>query len=146
MTERYRVVLVDDHARLRALYRIALSMDATFEVVGEAGDGEEGARVARERSPDLVVLDLSMPGRDGLEALQDIKRDVPAARIVVLSGFMRERVEPLVTQLGANGYLEKGLPLAEISGALLRFAREAPRAPAEHVDHDDLRRRVAELI
>lgn len=142
----YQVMLVDDHERLRELYKIALDGEPRLQVVAEAGDGEEGARVARERRPDLVVLDLSMPGRDGLQALQDIRRDVPEARIVVMSGFVRDRVEPLVLEMGANAYIEKGVPMEEIPRLLLRFAEEAPRAATRRLAQDDLQRRAKELI
>ena len=76
-----RVVLVDDTADLRQLLRIALGR-VGFDVVGEAGDGAAGIEVAREQEPDLVVLDLSMPVMDGLEALPHIRAACPRAAIV----------------------------------------------------------------
>ena len=81
-----RVVLVDDTEDLRQLMRIALKR-AGYDVVGEAGDGAAGIEVARSASPDLVVLDLSMPVMDGLEALPQIRADLPDATIVVMSGL-----------------------------------------------------------
>ena len=80
-----RVVLVDDTADLRQLMRIALRR-AGWDVVGEAGDGVQGIEVARAQTPDLVVLDLSMPVMDGLEALPQIRASCPDSTIVVMSG------------------------------------------------------------
>lgn len=146
MNEVYSVLLIDDHERLRELYKIALRDETRLHVSAEAADGLEGARVARETRPDLVVLDLSMPTRDGLQALQDIRRDVPQARIVVLSGFVRDRVEPLVLELGANAYVEKGIPMDEIPPMLLRVAEEGPRAATRRYAPHALEERVRALV
>lgn len=146
MSEAFSVLLIDDHTRLRDLYRIALASEPLLEIRGEAKDGEEGARLAEDLQPDLVVLDLSMPTRDGLQALQDIKHGAPKARIVVLSGFMRERVEPLVLEMGANAYVEKGVAIEELSAAFLRVAQEAPKGPARRYAQDDLAARARELV
>lgn len=146
MSDLYSVLLIDDHQRLRELYKIALQDERRLHVSAEAADGLEGARLAREMKPDLVVLDLSMPTRDGLQALQDIKRDVPDARIVVLSGFLRDRVEPLVLELGANAYVEKGLPIEEIPVMLLRVAREEPRLATREYSPSALETRVRDLV
>lgn len=104
----YRVVLVDDAENFRMLVRIILSRDGRFQVVGEAGDGERGVEVARETQPDLVLLDLTMPVMDGLEALPLLRKAAPSSRILVLSGLERARMEPEVRALGAAGYVEKG--------------------------------------
>ena len=81
-----RVVIVDDTYDLRELLRLALTRGG-MEVVGEAGDGLAGIEAVRLEKPDVVLLDLSMPVMDGLEALPSIRRLVPAAKIIVLSGF-----------------------------------------------------------
>ena len=97
-----RVVLVDDTADLRQLLRIALGR-VGFDVVGEAGDGAAGIEVAREQEPDLVVLDLSMPVMDGLEALPHIRAACPRAAIVVLSGFGANQMTERALARGADG-------------------------------------------
>ena len=108
-----RVVLVDDTEDLRQLMRLTL-LRAGWEVVGEAGDGAAGIEVVREQSPDLVLLDLSMPVMDGLEALPHIRAACPRATIVVMSGFgASQMTEPALAQ-GADGYVEKGTPLREV--------------------------------
>jgi DNA-binding NarL/FixJ family response regulator len=104
-----RVVLVDDVAGLRALVRMALEVDGRFTVVGEAGNGADGIEVSRDLKPDLVLLDLSMPVMDGLEALPQILEASPDSRVVVLTGFESRRVSPMALKRGAVACLEKGI-------------------------------------
>lgn len=134
-----RVVLVDDTEDLRQLMRIALRR-AGYEVVGEAGDGAAGIEVARAERPDLVVLDLSMPVMDGLEALPHIREALPDAAIVVMSGFSAHQMTDKALARGADGYLQKGAPLATVveylGEALTRRGTTAvappePAAPTE---------------
>jgi DNA-binding NarL/FixJ family response regulator len=101
-------VLVDDAENFRALVRIILRRDGRFEVVGEAGDGKEGIEVVRARQPDLVLLDLTMPVMDGVEALPRMREAAPASKVVVLSGVERARMEETTRGLGAAGFIEKG--------------------------------------
>lgn len=108
-----RVVIVDDTPDLRALLRIALER-AGYVVVGEAGDGRAGIDVVREQRPDLVMLDLSMPVLDGLEALPPIRRLVPDGTIVVLSGFGPTIMSERALARGADGYVQKGASLRSI--------------------------------
>ena len=142
----HRILLVDDHARLRELYRMALQGEPDLQVVAEAEDGEQALRLAREHRPDLVVMDLSMPRRDGLQALQDLKQALPEDRVVVLSGFLRDRVEPLVMEMGANAYVEKGLPARDMAPLLLAMAAQAPRAPGKRFTRSELEQRVMDLV
>jgi DNA-binding NarL/FixJ family response regulator len=137
---------VDDHARLRELYKHALRNESGLQVVGEAADGEQAVAAARACRPDLIVLDLSMPRTDGLQALQSLKRVAPQARVLVLSGFMRERVEGLVRGMGANAYAEKGLPAHELAPLLLKVADEPPCAPGPDMMLSELEQRARDLI
>ena len=109
-----RVLLVDDMADLRFLLRVALETDGAFEVVGEAGDGEAAVELAARTTPDVIVLDLSMPTMDGLEALPRLRQAVPGATIAVLSGFQGTRLAASATELGADAYFEKGSPPSAI--------------------------------
>jgi NarL family two-component system response regulator LiaR len=102
----------------RALVRYSLDDEEDIEVVGEAGDGLEGVRMAVELQPDVVLLDLSMPDCDGLEAIPALRRRVPQAAIVALSGFTADRMAQPVIASGAIAYLEKGVALSEIVDAI----------------------------
>lgn len=86
-----------------------LELDGRFEVVGEAGDGLTGIELAEELQPDLVLLDLSMPKMDGLEALPEIRTKAPGTAVIIFSGFVEGRLGPRVRELGGLGYIEKGI-------------------------------------
>lgn len=112
--ETVRAVIVDDTQDLRDLLRLALTR-AGIEVVGEAGDGVTGIDVVELQRPDLVLLDLSMPVMDGLEALPAIRRLLPAtAKIIVLSGFGANEMSERALATGADGYLQKGMSLKRL--------------------------------
>jgi DNA-binding NarL/FixJ family response regulator len=113
-----RVLLCDDVQAFRALLRYSLDDEDGIEVVGEAADGNEGARQAAELQPDVILLDLSMPECDGLEAIPLIAEHAPRARIVALSGFTADRMAEPVIARGATAYLEKGVELSEISATI----------------------------
>jgi DNA-binding NarL/FixJ family response regulator len=113
-----RVLLCDDVPAFRALVRYSLEDEEGIEVVGEAGDGFEGVSRATALQPDVVLLDLSMPDCDGLEAIPALRRRAPHTAIVALSGFTADRMAQPVIASGAVAYLEKGVPLAEIVDAI----------------------------
>ena len=109
-----RVLLCDDVQAFRALVRCSLEEEDGIEVVGEAADGNECIRQATELQPDVVLMDLSMPECDGLEAIPAIVRNSPRTQIIALSGFTANRMaEPVLAQ-GATAYLEKGVDLSEV--------------------------------
>lgn len=132
-----RVLLVDDVADLRSLVRVALEMSGSFEIVAEAGDGTDGVAQAKLHQPDVVLLDVSMPGMDGMEALPLIRAAAPGASVVMLSGFEQERLGASALERGAAAYLEKGLPPAELARRVRAAVgvdppgdeRQAPSAP-----------------
>jgi DNA-binding NarL/FixJ family response regulator len=105
---RLRVLLVDDGADLRLLLRSWFSAYPDIDVVGEAADGRQAIEVAAQTQPDLIVLDLTMPVLDGLEALPELTRVAPAARVVVLSAIPRS-VDPGAMAAGAVAYVEKSV-------------------------------------
>ena len=115
----HRVVVADDVVELRSLVRITLERSGHFEVVGEAGNGREAVEAAGMSHPDLVLLDISMPVMDGLEALPLIRVAAPDAVIVMLSGFSEARLGEDARAGGATAYLEKGVPPRELVRRLL---------------------------
>lgn len=120
-----RVVVIDDTDDLRQLLSLALTRGG-FEIVAEAGDGRAGIETVREHRPDVVLLDLAMPVMDGIEALPAIRRLVPAAKIIVLSGFGAQQMSARAVAVGADGYVQKGAPLPSI----LAYVRTVCAAPA----------------
>jgi NarL family two-component system response regulator LiaR len=104
-----RVLVADDHAIVREGMRMLLNRPG-FQLVGEAVDGTEAVRQARELHPDVIVLDLKMPHKTGLEAIREIKHDDPDAHILILTSFDGDdQVFPAI-RLGAQGYLLKDSP------------------------------------
>lgn len=124
MASPLRVVLVDDMVELRHLIKLTLERSGRFEVVGQAGNGREGVAVAEATQPDLVLLDVSMPVMDGLEALPIICRSVPSATVVMLSGFSEARLGAEAAAGGAAAYLEKGLSPDALVARLLEVLQQ----------------------
>lgn len=112
------VYLCDDVPELRHLMRLILEEDEGLCVVGEAGDAPTGIEEIAELQPEVVVLDLSMPGMDGLEALPVIKRSAPETKVIVFSGFTEERMAALALDSGASRYIEKGEPIEKVRQAV----------------------------
>ncbi len=113
-----RVLLVDDHPLFRAGLRVALDSADGIEVVAEADDAEQALPLARELAPDVVVMDLHLPGQSGIETIRMLTRDHPAIRVLVLT--MSEDDDTLVASLraGAKGYLVKGSDREEVLQAV----------------------------
>jgi len=117
-----RVCLCDDVREFRELMRYGLQSDPGIEVICEAANGDECIEILASAAPDVVLLDLSMPDRDGLEVIQALRARSQAVKIVVLSGFPAARMEQSVLDSGADRYVEKGAPLAEIRAAVREVA------------------------
>ena len=114
-----RVVLVDDTEEIRRLLRMTLEIDGRFEIVDEAGDGVAAVRIVGEKQPDAVVLDLAMPIMDGLQAIPEIRRSAPQAKILVLSGFDADQMSTEAISRGAHGYVEQGGDLSDLATMLV---------------------------
>jgi NarL family two-component system response regulator LiaR len=131
MPERIRILLVDDHAVVREGLRAFLELQEEFEVVGEAGDGAEGVREAERVRPDVILMDLVMPGLDGVDAMRALRESLPEARVIVLTSFSEDdRLLPAI-QAGAAGYLLKDTQPTELARAVrAAHAGEAVLDPA----------------
>jgi CheY-like chemotaxis protein len=126
------VLICDDNEMIRRLLRRIVDASLGLRVVGEAGDGDEALAEATRLQPDVIMLDLAMPKRSGLEALPELRLIAPDAQIIVFSGFASGIVAEEVIALGAAGYLEKGtrpdLIVATIEQALSRNVGRVPGA------------------
>jgi len=126
-----RVLIVDDHPVVREGLRGMLSGEADIEVVAEAGSGGEAVAVARKRCPDVVLMDLRMPGGDGAEATTRILADRPATRVIVLTMHTHDSDILRTVEAGASGYLLKDASRAELASAVRGAVRgETVLAPS----------------
>jgi NarL family two-component system response regulator LiaR len=118
-----RVLIVDDHSVVREGLRTFLELQEGIEVAGEAADGQEAVHEAERLRPDVVLMDLVMPRMDGVAAMRELRKRVPAARVVVLTSFLDdERLLPAI-RAGAAGYLLKNVQPSELARAV-RLAAE----------------------
>src|SRR5437763_12198496 len=120
-----RVALADDQALVRAGFRALLDAEDDVEVVGEASEGDEAARLARPPVPDVVLMDIRMPGTDGLEATASICADerLAAVRVVILTTFDLDEYVFEALRIGASGFLVKDTEPAELIQAVRAVAR-----------------------
>ncbi len=117
-----RVLLVDDQALLRKGFRMILEEEADIDVVGEAADGAEAVTECRARRPDVVLMDVRMPGMDGIEATSRIVGDHGAARVLILTTFDLDEYAFAGLRAGASGFLLKDVPPAELVSAIRTVA------------------------
>jgi DNA-binding NarL/FixJ family response regulator len=113
-----RTLIADDHELFRRGLRMVLDDEPDIDVVGEAGDGESAVAMAREHAPDVVVMDVRMPIRSGIEAARAIKEELPGTKILVLTISDEEDDLYEAIKAGANGYLLKEISIDEIGHAV----------------------------
>jgi two-component system response regulator NreC len=118
-----KIMISDDHGVLRAALRALLKSEEDMEVIGEAADGLEALRLARELRPDVLLLDMSMPGPGGLEITRQLQRTLPFIRILVLTVHEDERLVREVIQAGAAGYIIKRAFDSELTSAIRSVAQ-----------------------
>ena len=121
-----KILLVDDHTLFRSGIRLLLQRNPEFEIVGEASDGLEGVKRAKQLRPDVVLMDLNMAGLSGLEAMQLIVEDLPDTAVLMLT--VSEEAEDLTKALknGARGYLLKNIEADYLTQAIRRAAAGEP--------------------
>jgi DNA-binding NarL/FixJ family response regulator len=129
-----RILLVDDHSVVRQGLRLFLKYDSELEVVGEASDGAEALRLARELRPDVVVMDLLMPVMDGITATAAIRRDLPETEVLALTSVLEDASVVGAVRAGAIGYLLKDTQAEALCQAIKAAAagqvQLTPRAAA----------------
>ena len=146
--KRIRLLLVDDHPLMREGIRSSLAKCESFEIVGEAGNGEEAVRKAKELMADVVLMDINMPGMNGLEATELMRREAPHSKVLILTVHKNPEYVRKIIQCGARGYvlkdasgqeLVRGIELVasgrsyfspDVSGAALDFC-------VKQADHSD---------
>src|SRR5258705_1111826 len=116
------VLLVDDHTLIRDGLRRLLQDNLDIQVVGEASDGHEALRLLRQLQPDVVVMDLSMPGLDGIEATKRALGEGVTTRILILTMHANEEYAVRVLQAGARGFIGKGAPSEDVVAAIRKVA------------------------
>ncbi|MFD0370640.1 MULTISPECIES: response regulator [unclassified Streptomyces] len=136
MAEKIRVLLVDDHQVVRRGLRTFLEVQEDIEVVGEASDGAEGVAHAEELRPDVVLMDVKMPGTDGIEALRRLRELANPARVLVVTSFTEQRTVVPALRAGARGYVHKDIDPDALAAAIRSV----------HAGHVLLQAEVAEAL
>jgi DNA-binding NarL/FixJ family response regulator len=142
-----RVLIADDHAVVRSGLSRFLQVNEDLELVGQAADGEEAVQLAALHRPDVVLMDLMMPGTDGITATREIRRRYPGIKVIALTSFAEEALVQGALQAGAVGYLQKNVSAAELGNAIrsadsghLTLSSEAVQVLAESVTQPHLER------
>ena len=118
-----RVLIVDDHRLFAEALRAILSADQRIEIVGLASSGEEAVQRAGELEPDVVLMDISMPGVDGVEATRRIRAGIPASQVLMVTGSDARQDVDAARSAGAAGYVTKDKIAAELIGAIFDVTR-----------------------
>lgn len=154
-TKPIRVMVVDDHPIMRSGLREALQASERIDVVAEAGDGEEALRVAREVQPEVVVMDVIMPVKDGVDACRDLIEAQPGTRVLIMTASTRIDAVIDAVAAGATGYLQKQAGPEALVAAVVDVAEDRLRVSDQIVkevfkmigrDKLDTSRRAAERL
>jgi NarL family two-component system response regulator LiaR len=140
-----RILLADDHAVVRSGLSKFLLVNKDMELVAEASDGAEAIQLAGLRKPDVILMDLMMPGLDGISATREIHQKYPQIKVIALTSFSEQNMVQGALQAGAVGYLQKNVTAAELANAIrsayagrMTLSPEAAQALAESVTQSHL--------
>lgn len=123
MTDRIRVLIADDHTIVRTGVRLLLEAEPDIEVVGEAGDGNQALLLTESLQPNVILIDVAMPGLDGMEATRQIKKRWPAINVLVLTMHRTDEYFFEMLKAGASGYVLKGAETNELINAVRMVGR-----------------------
>lgn len=123
------VVIADDQTLFREGIKDLLENEKNIQVIAEAADGREALRLVKKLRPNVILLDIKLPHMDGIEATRQIHKECPTTNVLILSGYEDEAHVMEAIQAGANGYLSKMLPAAELVNALKTFANQGVMIP-----------------
>jgi DNA-binding NarL/FixJ family response regulator len=129
--KRVKVLIADDQTLFREGIKDLLENEKSVEVIGEAADGNEVVRLAKKLRPDVILMDIKLPHLDGVSATRQIRKELPATNVLILSSYEDEAHVMESIQAGANGYLSKMLPAAELVNALKAFANDGVMIPQQ---------------
>ena len=125
------VIIADDQTLFREGIKDLLENEKNITVVAEAADGKEALRLVKKLKPNVILLDIKLPHMDGIEAARQIHKDCPNTNVLILSSYEDEAHVMESIQAGANGYLSKMLPAAELVNALKAFANDGVMIPQQ---------------
>jgi len=129
--KKIKVLIADDQTLFREGIKDVLTGEKWIEVVGEAADGEEVITLAKKLKPEVILMDIKLPKKDGISATKEIKKTMPQINILMLSSFEDEAHVMEAIQAGANGYLSKMLPAAELVNSIKTFTSEGMMIPQQ---------------
>ena len=129
--KRVNVLIADDQTLFREGIKDLLENEKSIEVIGEAADGNEVVRLAKKLRPDVILMDIKLPHLDGVSATRLIRKELPNTNVLILSSYEDEAHVMESIQAGANGYLSKMLPAAELVNALKAFANDGVMIPQQ---------------
>ena len=148
-----RVVIADDHILVREGLRKLLELDSNIKVIDEVGDGQGAINIARKEKPDIVIMDVNMPGTDGIMATEVIKRELPTVRVIALTVYEGQEVVDMI-KAGASAYILKDVAGSELvdtihrvmDGEVVIYPRVANRLVRELRQKDNRKNDVLSLL